>query len=167
MGTFLNFPIKEFIAQKYSLKQSNNNIKKSDNNNIKKKNNDLIIQTHTKRNICSIIYNNDGNNIKIYDNNFIKYNKDKCYIIINNKKTSLKEYLEINNKELKQIKIKLYETKPITNMSHMFYFCISLQSLPDISKWETKNIKNHNNKTYNSYLLLYLFHIILFLFYFV
>ena len=119
MGTFLNFPIKEFIAQKYSLKQSSNNIISkldNNNNNIKKKNNDLIIQTHTKRNICSIIYNNDGNNIKIFGDNFVDNNKDKCYLIINNKKTDLKEYLEINNKELKQIEIKLYETKPITNI---------------------------------------------------
>ena len=60
MGTFLNFPIKEFITQKYSLKQSNNNIisKLENNNNIKNENNDLIIQTQPKGNMCSIIYNN-------------------------------------------------------------------------------------------------------------
>ena len=68
MGTFLNFPIKEFITQKYSLKQSNNNnISKLDNNNnIKNENNDLIIQTQPKGNMCSIIYNNDENEIKLF-----------------------------------------------------------------------------------------------------
>ena len=141
MGTFLNFPIKELITQKYSFKQSNNNnISKLDNNNIKNENNDLIIQTQPKRNMCSIIYNNDQNKIKLFGNDFINNNKDKCYLEINNEKTELKEYLEINNKELKQIEIKLYETKPITNMYFMFDGCNSLQSLPDISKWETKNV---------------------------
>ena len=143
LGTFLNFPIKEFIAQKYSLKQSNNNnIKKSDNNNIKKKNNDLVIQTQPKRNICSIIYNNNKYPTKIFGKDFIKNNKDKGYLIINNEKTELKEYLEINNKKLKQIEIKLYETKIITDMSYMFCGCNSLRYLPDISKWETKNATN-------------------------
>ena len=27
-------------------------------------------------------------------------------------------------------------------MSHMFYYCKSLNSLPDISKWDTKNVTN-------------------------
>ena len=57
-----------------------------------------------------------------------------------------KEYLEINNNKLKQIEIKLYETKPITNMYSMFYSCSSLQSLPDISKWNTEKV------TYMSYM---------------
>ena len=142
MGTFLNFPIKEFIAQKYSLKQSNNNIKKSDNNNIKKKNNDLVIQTQPKRNMCSLIYNNNKYETKIFGKDFIKNNKDKGYLIINNEKTELKEYLEINNKKLKQIEIKLYETKIISDMSYMFCGCNSLRYLPDISKWEIKNATN-------------------------
>ena len=155
MGTFLNFPIKEFIAQKYSFKQSNN-ISKLDNNNIKKENNDLIIQTQPKRKMCTIIYNNNQNIIKIFDKNFIKNNKDKFYLIINNEKTELKEYIEINNKELKQIEIKLYETKPITNMSYMFYECSSLQSLPDISKWNTEKVTNMYDMFYYCTSLQYL-----------
>ena len=30
----------------------------------------------------------------------------------------------------------------ITNMKHMFYGCNSLKSLPDISKWDTCNVKD-------------------------
>ena len=30
------------------------------------------------------------------------------------------------------------------NMSRMFFQCSSLESLPDISKWDIKNVKNMN-----------------------
>ena len=93
-------------------------------------------------NEMTIIYKNDENKIKLFDKNFINNNKDNCYLIINNEKTELKEYLEINNNKLKQIEIKLYETKPITNMYSMFNSCSSLRSLPDISKWNTENVTN-------------------------
>ena len=33
-----------------------------------------------------------------------------------------------------------WETKNVTDMSFLFYDCISLQIFPDISKWETKNV---------------------------
>ena len=72
--------------------------------------------------------------IKLFGEDFIKNNKDNCYLIINNKKQELTEYIEI--KEQQKLEIKLYETKNITNMSGMFYNCSSLSSLPDISKWE-------------------------------
>ena len=91
----------------------------------------------------TIIYNNNKENkIKLFGTDFIENNKDKCYIIIDNKKTELKEYIE--NIKQNKIEIKLYETGIITNMSYMFYGCNSLNSLPDISKWETKNVTNMN-----------------------
>ena len=36
--------------------------------------------------------------------------------------------------------ISKWDTKNVTNMSFMFYNCSSLQSLPDISKWDTKKL---------------------------
>ena len=36
--------------------------------------------------------------------------------------------------------ISKWDTKNVTNMSHMFSSCSSLNSLPDISKWDTKNV---------------------------
>ena len=36
--------------------------------------------------------------------------------------------------------ISKWNTKNVTNMSCMFYYCESLNSLPDISKWNTKNV---------------------------
>ena len=36
--------------------------------------------------------------------------------------------------------ISKWDTKNITNMKQMFSYCKSLKSLPDISKWDTKNV---------------------------
>ena len=85
----------------------------------------------------------DDKRIKLFGSDFIKNNKDKCYIIIDNKKTELKEYIE--NIKQNKIEIKLYETGIITNMSYMFSGCNSLNSLPDISKWDTKNVTTMNH----------------------
>ncbi len=38
-----------------------------------------------------------------------------------------------------------WDTKNVKNISSMFEFCNSLESLPDLSKWETKNVKDMNN----------------------
>ena len=87
----------------------------------------------------TIIYkNNNDNEIKIFDNNIVNNNKNKCYIIIDNQKTELKEYIPNYNKD--KIEIKLYETDTITNKASMFCDCTSLTSLPDISKWNTNNV---------------------------
>ena len=40
--------------------------------------------------------------------------------------------------------ISVWNTENIKDISHMFSGCSSLTSLPDISKWNTKNIKNMN-----------------------
>ena len=36
----------------------------------------------------------------------------------------------------------------ITNMNKMFYGCLSLSSLPDISKWNTNDVKNMSGMFY-------------------
>ena len=140
-----------------NLKEINNNnkiidiIKNINNNNIKDKIYDIIdLYNNMDKNKMTIIYNNnDKNKIKLFDEDFIKNNKDNCYLIINNKKQELTEYIEI--KEQQKLEIKLYETKNITDMSGMFSFrdCSSLSSLPDISKWDTKNITNMSYMFYN------------------
>ena len=33
----------------------------------------------------------------------------------------------------------------VNNMSHMFCGCSSLQSIPDLSKWNTTNVKDMSN----------------------
>ena len=42
--------------------------------------------------------------------------------------------------------ISKWNTEKVTNMRSMFYSCSSLQSLPDISKWNTEKV------TYMSYM---------------
>ena len=137
-----------------NLKEINNNnkiidiIKNINNNNIKDKIYDIIdLYNNMDKNKMTIIYNNnDENKIKLFGEDFIKNNKDNCYLIINNKKQELTEYIEI--KEQQKLEIKLYETKNITNMSYMFCECSSLSSLPDISKWEL----NEKLNTYQMFL---------------
>ena len=36
--------------------------------------------------------------------------------------------------------ISKWDTRNVTNMGAMFYNCNSLESLPDISKWDTNNV---------------------------
>ena len=38
--------------------------------------------------------------------------------------------------------ISKWNTSNVTNMSGMFYDCKSLESLPDISNWNTNNVTN-------------------------
>ena len=39
--------------------------------------------------------------------------------------------------------ISKWDTKNVTNMNHMFQGCSSLSSLPDISKWNINNLKEY------------------------
>ena len=76
---------------------------------------------------------------KIFGEKFVENNKDKCIMIINDKKYELKTYI---NKEIiknKSFEIKLKEIEAITDMSYMFYEC---SNLSDISNWNTFNVNN-------------------------
>ena len=86
----------------------------------------------------------DDIKIKIFDEDFIKNNKDNCKIIIDEKEHEICSELEIkeNMKNKKSIKIKLKEIKPITNLFAMFAECTSLISLPDICNFDMTNITN-------------------------
>ena len=104
----------------------------------------------------TIIYKiKDEEKIKLFGSSFIGNNKNKCKIIIENKEQDIIEFIKINEEMRKKgiLEIKLKEIKTITNMSHMFgdnYFdgCKSLLSLPDISKWETKNVTDMSYMIY-------------------
>ena len=118
------------------------------NMNIKKNNKSIEEikkeQINLKKNIMTIIYEFTcfDNPKLLFDETFVKNNKNNCYLIIKNEKRNL-TYLfkdDINWKE--RIEIKLCETKTITDMSYIFYYCKNLISLPDIHKWDTKNVKN-------------------------
>ena len=86
----------------------------------------------------------DEDEIKIFGSDFVKNNKNKCYLEIDNKKVDLCSFLELTEKQKnkEQISVKLIGIKNITDMSSMFQGCNSLLSSPDISKWDTKNVTN-------------------------
>ena len=105
---------------------------------LKKKN--IIIDKNRPLNEMEIEYNIKKNDkeIKIFGEAFIKNNKDKAKLIIDNKEQELTDIIKIENnkKNLKSIKIKLKEIKPINNMSYMFDNSKRLTSL-NVSKWDT------------------------------
>ena len=80
--------------------------------------------------------------IKIFDSKFVNNNKFNCDIIYNNKNYELCDYFNIknfNNLE-DMLEIKLIGVNNITDMSNMFYRCFSLNSITDVTKWDTTSV---------------------------
>ena len=119
-------------------------------NDIKKINNDFnynnIIDIYNKINKIKdndiIIYkiNNNEDKIKIFGKDFVKNNKNKIKLEIEDKEYELMEYYKINNNNKNELEVKIKGIENVTNMSYMFYECSSLINLPDISKWNTTNV---------------------------
>jgi surface protein len=126
------------------------------------------------KNEIELLYKNDKQGkLKIFSKEFIDNNKNKCNLLINNKKFNLLEYCTIKIKE-EFIQVKLIEKLKITDLSHMFencplysiyektiwntndaidmsymfYNCFSLTQLPDISKWNINNVRDLNRMFY-------------------
>ena len=78
--------------------------------------------------------------INIFGAEFVKNNKNKCKMIIDNKEYEISEKYNIENYNDNILEIKLKLIENIIDMSYMFYCCSSLSSLPDISKWNTINV---------------------------
>ena len=88
-------------------------------------------------------YNNKEKNISLLGKNFIKSNKNKCFIIINNKQYSLTNNIkELKEKIYKLIQIKLRILENIIDLNEMFFESSSLISLCDISKLNINNVIN-------------------------
>ena len=81
---------------------------------------------------------------KLFGEEFVENNKDICKMIINEKEYELSSFFQDDNDEIKEdiFEIKLKGISKIKNASSLFWGCISLISLPDISKWDTSNIIN-------------------------
>ena len=77
---------------------------------------------------------------------FVKNNFRNCKLIINTKEYDLCSVINYNeygiNKNNDSLTITLTGVNKIKDASFMFCGCHSLQSLPDISKWDTKNVKS-------------------------
>ena len=103
----------------------------------------------SKKNISkiNIIYDinkfeNEENVINIFGNEFVQKNKNNCKMIIDNKEYKITTKFRVENYNDNFLYIILRGIENIIDMSYMFRDCISLASLPDISKWNTSNITN-------------------------
>ena len=107
------------------------------NNKIK-----YIINKYSNIEAENIVYNIKANDpkVKLFGEEFVKNNKDNCFLIINNDIFEIQEYF-ITNEE-KRLKIKLIGQNKITNLSYLFHKCESLISFNTISNWDTSNIIN-------------------------
>ena len=73
--------------------------------------------------------------ITIFCSKFVKHNKNKCKMIIDNKIHSLTDKYQISNDNMKILKIKLLILNDAQiNLSYMFYKCDSLKKFNLISK---------------------------------
>jgi len=88
----------------------------------------------------NIIYDIYEEKIKIFDNEFVKNNRNICRMIIDNKEYEITKEYFVKTYNKNKLKITLKGINNVTNMSYMFYECSSLSSLPDISKWNTNNV---------------------------
>ena len=150
-GKNMEINIKNIRDKNKNINNNNLNEKNADNNKNYISNN---ILNRNKLNQTTIIYyikkaENDEeyaynkNQIKIFGKKFVENNKNNCYLLVNGKQNELCQNLILNEGEKNDFfKIKLIEKKTITNMSDMFYNCTSLNTLPDISEWDTKNVNN-------------------------
>jgi surface protein len=154
--------LKKVVTINSSTNENNNNNIKSENN--KKIKDNLHLKTPNSKekkkkmlssrsilnklflsnNLMTIKYLiKEEKKIQIFGRDFVKRNKGKCKIIINNTEQELYQYLDTKNlNDIKSIEIKLIEIKTITDMSKMFSNCIWLYALPDISKWDMCLVTN-------------------------
>ena len=105
-----------------------------------------ILNIYDKMNyhVITMIYNTKNNEeqIRLFGQNFYENNKNLCSLIYENKEYKLNSHLNKKNINSDKLIIKLKGINKINSMKAMFYECNSLESLPDISNFDTKNIKD-------------------------
>jgi surface protein len=81
---------------------------------------------------------------KLFGEKFVINNKQMCKMLINNEKRDICSYIEnYQNYIIKdRLEIKLIGIENIIDSSYMFSGCVSLISLPDLSKWDTHNVSD-------------------------
>ena len=76
---------------------------------------------------------NNSNELKILGEEFVKNNKNKGFLIIDNKKKKLNSKYDISNHNFSQIKIQMVLNRNIFNKSCIFKNCESLESFTPFS----------------------------------
>ena len=91
-----------------------------------------------------------SDNIRVLGHDFVKNNKNKAKLIINNKKYSLKEFIDSKDFFNDKIKINMILIKELSNISHLFKDCFKLQELSIYDNTiniddEIEKIEQHND----------------------
>ena len=93
--------------------------------------------------LINIVYDSNQEEINLFGYEFIKNNKNRCKMIIDNKEYEIREKYNFKNYNFNEyIIIKLKIIGDITNISYMFYGCSSLLLLHNNSNWNIKNVTN-------------------------
>ena len=108
-----------------------------------KENVDQIIDKSNEIEIKYIV--NGKNEIRIFGNEFVVNNRDKCKIVFKGKEHDLVEHFKIpdytdENEKLTELVIKLRYIKNITDLSCMFHWCSALISISDLYKLDLECI---------------------------
>ena len=105
---------------------------------------------------CNIEPNKDDyeNNYEdYYEDNYINFYNDNDNIYSNCSEIMKRETRDIDNYNSTFTEIKnniiIYQYNYYSNMSEIFYNCLLLSSLPDISKWNTNNVNYMSCIFYN------------------
>jgi len=132
---------KIILKEKYEIEK--NNVKDKDEITIIYKNKKL---DNVKEELIKEVKNYTGEEMsknKLFGEIFVRNNKNNCKIVINGKEKELVSFYDIEKlEENGMLEIKLKGINNIKNMSFMFCGCLSLLSLPDISKWNIYNVTN-------------------------
>ena len=101
--------------------------------------------------------NESETKIRLFGEQFVKKNKDKCSVLINDEFKGLSEceFYEVPDIDT-HLNITLIKEKEITDMSYMFYDCYILSSIKNTSKWTTDKVTNMSYMFYNCKALVYL-----------
>ena len=138
-GILLNTPIKKFLIHK-NIFSEEINIKKP----ISKLNIEIILT-------YSIPHKEKA--IKLFGAEFVKNNKDKCYLRLNDSDNNIMhncdlcEYINIDKipdigKQIKSFNVILVQTDYFIDMSYMFFECFDLMAANEISLLKTEKVKN-------------------------
>ena len=85
----------------------------------------------------------DNNILKILGKTFVKNNRNKAKLIIENKKYNLKDFIKLNNFKKSELKIDILLRQDISNISYMFNKCESLLEILMKNNIQNKEI-NYN-----------------------
>ena len=140
IGIFIKKPILNFIKKKEIIGKLQEDKFKDEITIIY--NRDIAISERLIFSFNNHEWNREKGSIyKLFGEEFVENNVDKCKMIINEKEYKLCSFLNEND-EIKEdiFEIKLKGIHNIINAFGLFNGCLSLVSLPNISKWDTSNV---------------------------